>query len=138
MVARAAWTGGVVPARRESTSRKTLEDAGVKLAALANDILGASGRAMLEALVQGTTGPAVLANLARGTLRTTLPALREALAGRFRTHHAFLVGQRLAHLDYLDEAINQYAERAPGRTAGPCRGDRGAPGRHPRNQPADG
>jgi transposase len=55
--------------------------------------------------VQGTTDPAVLADLARGRLRTKLPALQQALAGRFRDHHAFLLGQILAHVDYLDEAV---------------------------------
>ena len=84
---------------------KALEEAGVKLATVASDILGVSGRAMLQALAQGTTDPAVLADLARGRLRGKLPALRAALAGRFRAHHAFVVGQLLAHLDYLDEAI---------------------------------
>jgi transposase len=84
---------------------KALEDAGVKLASVASDVLGVSGRAMLEALAQGTTEPAVLADLARGRLRGKLPALRAALTGRFRPHHAFVVGQLLAHLDYLDEAI---------------------------------
>ncbi len=84
---------------------KVLEDAGIKLASVASDVLGVSGRAMVEALVGGTTDPTVLADLARGTLRKKLPALRQALAGRFRAHHAFLVSQLLAHLDYLDEAI---------------------------------
>lgn len=84
---------------------KALEDAGVKLATVASDILGVSGRAMLTALAQGTTDPEVLAELARGRLRGKLPALRAALAGRFRTHHAFLVSQLLTHLDYLEEAI---------------------------------
>jgi len=84
---------------------KALEDAGVKLASVASDILGVSGRAMLQALVEGTTDPVLLADLARGRLRGKLPALRAALAGRFRPHHGFLVGQLLAHLDYLDEAI---------------------------------
>lgn len=78
--------------RHANRLHKTLEDADVKLAAVANDILGVSGRAMLEALVHGTTDPAVLADLARGALRKKLPALRQALAGRFRAHHAFLVG----------------------------------------------
>jgi transposase len=84
---------------------KALEDAGVKLASVASDILGVSGRAMLQALAEGTTDPVVLADLARGRLRGKLPALRAALAGRFRPHHGFLVGQLLAHLDYIDEAI---------------------------------
>jgi transposase len=84
---------------------KALEEAGIKLASVASDILGVSGRAMLAALVQGTTDPAVLADLARASLRRKLPALRQALPSRFRPHHAFVLGQLLAHLDYLEEAI---------------------------------
>jgi transposase len=91
--------------RAANRLHKVLEDAGIKLAGVATDVLGVSGRAMLTALVQGTTDPDLLAELARGTLRRKLPALRQALAGRFRPHHGFLVGQLLAHLDYLDEAI---------------------------------
>ncbi len=91
--------------RAANRLHKVLEDAGIKLAGVATDVLGVSGRAMLTALVEGTTDPEVLADLARGTLRRKLPALRQALAGRFRRHHGFLVGQLLAHLDYLDEAI---------------------------------
>jgi transposase len=82
-----------------------LEDAGLKLASVATDVLGASGRAMLTALVAGTTDPALLAELARGRLRAKLPALRQALTGRVRPHHAFLLSQLLAHLDYLDETL---------------------------------
>jgi transposase len=86
--------------RRRAANRlhKVLEDAGIKLAGVATDVLGVSGRAMLTALVEGTTDPAVLADLARGTLRRKLPALRQALAGHFRRHHGFLVSQLLAHL----------------------------------------
>lgn len=91
--------------REANRLHKVLEDAGIKLATVASDVLGVSGRAMLQALVSGTTDAAVLADLARGRLRSKLPALQQALRGRFRTHHAFLVGQLLAHLDYLDEAI---------------------------------
>jgi ABC-type nitrate/sulfonate/bicarbonate transport system substrate-binding protein len=83
-----------------------LEDAGIKPASVATDILGVSGRAMLDALVGGTTDAALLAEPATGRLRAKLPARRDALAGRFRGgHHAFLVSHILAHLDYLDEAI---------------------------------
>jgi transposase len=91
--------------REANRLHKVLQDAGIKLASVATDVLGVSGRAMLEALIGGTTDPNVLAELARGRLRTKLPALRQALAGRFRPHHAFLVTQLLAHLDYLDELI---------------------------------
>src|SRR6266480_431541 len=93
--------------RAANRLHKVLEDAGIKLASVANDVLGVSGRAMLEALVGGTTDPTVLADLARGKLRAKLPALRHALAGRFRPHHAFLVGQLLAQLDFLEEAMAQ-------------------------------
>lgn len=71
---------------------KVLEDAGVKLAVVASDVLGVSGRAMLEALLRGTTDPKVLAELSRGKLRKKIPELRRALEGRFATHHRFLVG----------------------------------------------
>ena len=91
--------------REANRLHKVLEDAGIKLATVASDILGQSGRAMLTALISGTTDPDVLADLAKGKLRAKLPALRAALTGRFRGHHAFLVTQILAHLDYLDEAI---------------------------------
>jgi transposase len=71
-----------------------------------------SVRLMLEAMIAGTHDPEVLAELAKGRLRAKLPALREALAGRFRTeHHGLLVAQILAHIDYLDEAIASLSAR---------------------------
>jgi transposase len=84
---------------------KVLQDAGIKLSSVASDVLGVSGRAMLEALVRGTHDPELLAELARGRLRQKLPALREALTGRFRAHHALIVSQILAHVDFLDETV---------------------------------
>jgi hypothetical protein len=78
---------------------KVLEDTGIRLGSVATDILGVSGRAMLQALVAGTREPAVLAELAKGRLRAKLPALREALEGHFRPHHAPLIGQILAHIE---------------------------------------
>jgi transposase len=84
---------------------KVLEDTGVKLATVASNIVGVSGRAMLTALAAGTTDPAVLADLARGRLRQKLPALREALHGHFAGHHRLLITQALAHLDHLDEMV---------------------------------
>jgi len=90
---------------------KTLEDADIKLASVATDVLGVSGRAMLETLVRGNTDPDVLAELARGALRKKLPALRQALSGRFRPHHAFLVSQILAHVDYVEEAIEAVSQQ---------------------------
>ena len=61
---------------------------------------------MLDALVAGTTDPELLAELARGKLRKKIPALREALEGRFEPLHALLIGAILAHLDFLDEQID--------------------------------
>src|SRR5882672_12881993 len=86
---------------------KILQDAGIKLSSVASDVLGVSGRAMLRALVAGSRDPDALAALARGTLRKKLPALREALRGRFGPHHALLVGTILTKLDFLDEALAQ-------------------------------
>ena len=84
---------------------KILQDAGVKLSSVASDILGASGRAMLTALVAGTTDVAVLADLAKGVLRRKIPALREALTSRFGAHHAVIVAAILGKLEFLDELI---------------------------------
>lgn len=97
--------------REAQRLHKVLEDAGIKLASVATDILGVSGRAMLEALVQGTTDPEVLAELARGRLRAKLPVLQQALTGQFRRHHAFLLSELLAHLDDLEEAVDRLSAR---------------------------
>src|SRR5881398_43275 len=96
--------------REANRLHKILEDTGIKLDCVASDILGASGRAMLDALVAGTTDPHVLADLAKGKLRAKLPALREALEGRFEAHHALVIGAILAHLDFLDEHIDRLAD----------------------------
>jgi transposase len=96
--------------REANRLHKTLEDTGIKLDCVATDILGVSGRLMLDALVSGTTDPEVLAELARGKLRRKLPALREALEGRFDSLHALLVGSILAHLDFLDEQIERLSD----------------------------
>jgi transposase len=96
--------------REANRLHKILEDTGIKLDCVATDILGKSGRAMLDALVAGTTSPEVLADLAKGKLRKKIPALREALEGRFDTQHALIVGQLLAHLDFLDESIERLSD----------------------------
>jgi transposase len=85
--------------------QKTLEGANIKLAAVATDILGVSGRQMLAALVAGIEDPMALAELAKGRLREKLPELRRALRGQFGDHQRFLVAQQLAHVDFLDGAI---------------------------------
>jgi transposase len=91
--------------REANRLQKQLEDAHIKLASVASRVLGASGRAMLDELCEGNNDPKALAELARGKLRKKLPALREALEGRFSSHHALLVSHLLAHIDYLDETI---------------------------------
>ena len=75
------------------------EDAGIKLSAVASDILGVSGRQMIEALIAGNQDPAVFADLAKRRLRSKIPELTEALTGRFTEHHAFLAR---VHLDLID------------------------------------
>jgi transposase len=96
--------------REANRLHKILEDTGIKLDCVATNILGASGRAMLDALCQGTTDPAVLAELAKGKLRKKLPALREALEGRFDAEHGIVVSAILAHIDFLDEHIDGLSE----------------------------
>lgn len=90
---------------------KTLQDAGIKLSSVASEVLGVSARRMLDALISGTHDPEILAELAKGTLRKKIPALREALQGRFTGHHALLIGQMLAQIDFLDETIMTLSER---------------------------
>ena len=89
---------------------KLLELGNIKLAAVATDVLGKSGRAMLDGLVAGDHDPQALAELARGRLRAKLPELRRALEGRFSGHHALLVGRILAKLDFLEEAIAELSK----------------------------
>jgi transposase len=97
----------LIAERQRETNRlhKVLEDAGIKLACVATDILGVSGRAMLAALLDGTDDPATLAELAKGRMRTKRGDLRRALVGRFSDHHRQLVGHVLGHIDYLDRTI---------------------------------
>ena len=91
--------------------QKTLEDAGIKLDSVASDVLGVSGRAMLTALVAGERDPEVLTEMAKGVLRKKIPELREALRGRFREHHALLIGLCLDHATHLEEAIGKLDDR---------------------------
>lgn len=96
--------------REANRLHKALEDTGIKLNCVASDILGVSGRAMLDALISGTTDPEVLADLAKGRLRVKIPVLREALVGRFDRLHGVWIGAILAHIDFLDEQIASLTE----------------------------
>jgi transposase len=87
--------------------QKTLEGANIKLSSVASDIMGTSGRAMLAALVAGTTDAAALAQLAKGQLREKRPALERALAGRVGPHQRFLLAEQLTLIDQLDASIDR-------------------------------
>jgi transposase len=85
--------------------QKTLEDANIKLDSVISDILGLSGRAMIEALIAGETDPAALAALAHRRIKALPAVLREALRGRVTDHHRFLLKLHLCHIKALDLAI---------------------------------
>jgi transposase len=87
--------------------QKTLEGANIKLGAVASNVAGRSAREMIEGLLANTPDPALLADLARGRLREKLPELERALTGRVGPHQRFLLAQQLAHIDYLDAAIER-------------------------------
>lgn len=88
-----------------------LQDANIKLSSVATNILGASGRDMIEALQRGEDDPGQLAALARGRLRAKLPQLRLALEGQVREHHRFLLALLLDQLDYLSAATDKISQR---------------------------
>jgi transposase len=86
---------------------KLLEDAQIKLSVVASDIFGASGRAMLDALVAGERDPRVLAELARGSMRGKRSQLLEAFTGHFSDHHGFLLATMLGRIDQTSADIAQ-------------------------------
>jgi transposase len=90
---------------------KVLEDANIKLASVATDVLGKSGRAMIAALIAGETDPDPLAELARGSLRGKRPELRRALEGRVTEHHRFLLRTLMRQEEQLEGLIAQYGAR---------------------------
>lgn len=92
-------------ARAVNRLQKTMEDTNIKLGDVATDIMGKSARAMVEALLDGQTDPAVLADLARGRLKAKRAHLEEALVGTLKPHHRFMLTEHLALIDTLDEAI---------------------------------
>jgi transposase len=85
--------------------QKTLEDANIKLDSVITDVMGMSGRAMIEALIAGESDPTKLASLANYRLKASQQNLREALRGRVTTHHRFLLRLHLNQIDALDVAI---------------------------------
>ncbi|HEC35158.1 MAG TPA: IS110 family transposase [Anaerolineae bacterium] len=85
--------------------QKILEDANIKLASVVSDVMGVSGRAILNALLSGERDPQRLAELSKGRLRGKMAELTLALEGRFRPHHARLLARIVAHIDFLDQSI---------------------------------
>jgi len=90
--------------------QKALEGANIKLASVASDVMGTSGRAMLDAIVAGQTNPVLMAELARGRLRNKRDQLVQALEGRVRPHQRFILAELLCQLDSLDETITRFNE----------------------------
>src|SRR5262247_1749977 len=82
-----------------------LERANIKLASVIADIMGVSGRAMLEALIAGRADPAAMAELAKRRMRSKIPLIEQALTGIVQDHHRQLLAMQLAHIDFLDEQI---------------------------------
>ena len=103
----ARYRRSVVEERGREVQRlhKVLEDAGVKLSSVASSVLTKSGREMIDALIAGQRDPAVLAEMAKGRLRSKIPELNDALAGRFNAHHGLLCSAMLARIDQADATI---------------------------------
>jgi transposase len=97
--------------RNKQRLEKTLEDAQIKLSSVVADVHGVSGRAMLDALIAGGRDPKVLAQLARGRMRSKLGALEEALTGQFTEHHALICSMMLSTIDSLTAQIDQLTAR---------------------------
>ncbi|MCU4187451.1 IS110 family transposase [Acidiferrimicrobium sp. IK] len=96
-----------IVARAQEIQRldKVLQDAGIKISSVASNVLGKGTRAMIEALIAGERDPAVLADMAKARMRAKIPALTEALVGRFAAHHGAVARAILDHIDFLDAAI---------------------------------
>lgn len=91
--------------------QKTLEDANIKLASVATDVMGVSGRAMLKAIISGQEDPKVLADLAQRRLRGKIPQLKLALEGRVTEHHRFMLGTLLDQCEYLESLVKRLDNR---------------------------
>src|ERR1700738_2466293 len=98
-------------ARQVQRIEKVLEDAGIKLSTVATDIMGVSGRAMLDALIDGRDEPAALADPAKGRVRSTIAALAEARTGGFPPRHGFLIRMHLNLIDEYAKALDELDAR---------------------------
>jgi transposase len=107
-------------ARHVLRIQKTLEDANLKLTQVMSNIVGVSGRAILNALVAGETDPDRLVDLTRGRLKASRADLRDALHGRVTDHHRFMIKLHLAQIDALETAVATIEARI-GDALGPFR-----------------
>lgn len=105
-------------ARVVNRVQKVLEHANIKLASVASDVMGVSGREMMAALVAGETDPGVMAELAKGRLRNKMALLEKALTGVVSPHHRFMLAQHLSHIDFLDEQIERVSSEIGQRVEG--------------------
>ncbi|MBN2980450.1 MULTISPECIES: IS110 family transposase [Cohnella] len=97
-------------AREVSRIQKVLEGANIKLSSVASNVLGKSGRAMIEAMIAGETDPEALSDLAKRKLRSKKADLKRALNGLMGPHQKLMLGAQLRHVDYLDEEIGRLDE----------------------------
>jgi transposase len=102
----------LVRARTQEVNRlhKVLQTANLKLGAVATDVLGTSGREMLEAILAGEERPEVLAELARGRRRAKLAQWPQALEGRIQAQHRVLLRHVLAHIDFIEQPLQQLTQ----------------------------
>src|SRR5262249_55951488 len=91
--------------------QKVLETANIKLGSVASDVLGVSGRKMIEALIAGERDVSVLADLAQRQFRRKIPEVARALEGELTDHHRFLLRQLLGQYDLLEKEITSVSER---------------------------
>ena len=104
-------------ARVVNRVHKLLEGANIKLSSVATDVLGASGRAMLDAMVEGIEEPKALADMARGRLRNKRSSLQEALRGSVGPHQRMMLESQLRHLDFLDHEVERVSREVSERMA---------------------
>lgn len=98
-------------ARVVNRVHKTLETCNIKLGSVATDITGKSGRAILDALVEGKLSPEQMAELVHKRMEDKKPALREALVGHVTAHHRFMLQTLLKQIDHLDETVESFDKR---------------------------
>jgi len=91
--------------------QKVLESANIKLASVASDVMGVSGRAMLEAIIAGQASPTEMAELAQKRMRQKRDLLAKALEGRVKPHHRFVLTELLCQIDSLDETIERFNQQ---------------------------